>query len=242
MDPTYASRYRELYERHWWWRAREPVILDALRRHRPNGGWSSALDVGCGGGLFFERLAEYAGSVEGIEADARLVSDSANPRGRIYVGPFDAGFRPGKAYSLIVMLDVLEHLPDPAGALSRARGLLEPSGTLLLTVPAFRSLWTHHDDLNHHLTRYTREELAVLLRAAGFEVLEGRYFFHWTVPAKLAVRFAEKTFRLPARPAKVPPAWINGLLYRLSRLEEQWLGWLRWRVGSSLLVVARVKG
>jgi 2-polyprenyl-3-methyl-5-hydroxy-6-metoxy-1,4-benzoquinol methylase len=239
MDPGYASAYADLYQRHWWWRAREPVIMDALHRYRPASGWRSALDVGCGDGLFFDRLREFAGRVEGIEADERLVSTSAHPKGRIYIAPFDASFRPGKTYSLIVMLDVLEHLRDPAAALRRARELLDPDGTLLLTVPAFRSLWTHHDDLNRHLTRYTREELAPLLQAAGFEVLEGRYFFHWTVPAKLAVRFAEQTFRLDPRPAKVPPSWLNGLLYGISRLEERALGWLKWRVGSSLLVVAR---
>ena len=238
MDPTYASTYSDLYQRHWWWRAREPVIMDALRRYRPATGWKSALDVGCGDGLFFGKLKEIAGRVEGIEADEGLVTEQGRARGRIYPGPFDRSFQPGTTYSLIVMLDVLEHLADPAAALSRARDLLEPGGTLLITVPAFRSLWTHHDDLNHHLTRYTREELAPLLRGAGLQVLESKYFFHWTVPAKLVVRFAEKTFRLPARPARVPASWLNGLLYGFSRLEEQLLGWLRWRVGSSLLVVA----
>jgi hypothetical protein len=35
MDPEYAHRYRELHERHWWWRAREAAVLDRLRRLRP---------------------------------------------------------------------------------------------------------------------------------------------------------------------------------------------------------------
>src|SRR2546426_671635 len=52
VEPEYAVRYRDLYRRHWWWRARERLILDVLRRLRPGAGWSAILDVGCGDGLF----------------------------------------------------------------------------------------------------------------------------------------------------------------------------------------------
>ena len=61
MDDGYGARYRELFERHWWWRARERVILRALEEHRPPKGWRTVLDVGCGDGLFFDRLSELDG-------------------------------------------------------------------------------------------------------------------------------------------------------------------------------------
>ena len=72
MDTQYALNYRELYENHWWWRAREHLILAALRRLRPQGNWGSILDVGCGEGLFFDRLRKF-GEVEGIETNPSLV-------------------------------------------------------------------------------------------------------------------------------------------------------------------------
>ena len=74
MDPEYGALYRELYERHWWWRAREAVILDELSRLRPAGDWGRILDVGCGDGLFFPRLSEL-GEVVGVEPEAALLSD-----------------------------------------------------------------------------------------------------------------------------------------------------------------------
>ena len=58
MDPTYGANYEELYRRHWWWRAREAAILHELARLKPAGGWRRILDVGCGNGLFFDRLSE----------------------------------------------------------------------------------------------------------------------------------------------------------------------------------------
>ena len=111
--------------------------------------------------------------------------------GRVLIRPFDASFQPGTPYDLILFLDVLEHLPDPVEALRHARSLLAPGGTVLVTVPAFRALWTAHDDFNHHRTRYTRHGLLVGDDAgrsgAGGELL----LLHWVAPVKLAVRLAE---------------------------------------------------
>src|SRR4051794_13023473 len=47
LDPKYAEQYRELYEKHWWWRARAELIIETLQRLRPSG-WKYILDVGCG--------------------------------------------------------------------------------------------------------------------------------------------------------------------------------------------------
>ena len=76
MDSDYGQRYRDLYERHWWWRAREGLVLREIARIRPPGGSWRVLDVGCGAGLFFDRLAGLGASVEGVEpATHRLRSD-----------------------------------------------------------------------------------------------------------------------------------------------------------------------
>jgi 2-polyprenyl-3-methyl-5-hydroxy-6-metoxy-1,4-benzoquinol methylase len=239
MDSDYGARYRELFQRHWWWRARERVILDALRAHRPAAGWRNVLDVGCGDGLFFDELARLPGVrlVEGVEPAAALVSPDGPHRACIHVAPFDASFDLGRRYSLIVMLDVLEHLPEPAAALRHALSLLEPGGVFLATVPAFMSLWTRHDDLNHHHTRYDKASFRALAAKAGLRIDRSRYFFHWTAAAKIATRVKEAL--VPGAPASpsVPPAPLNLALYGLSRLEERLLGGVPLPFGSSLLVV-----
>jgi SAM-dependent methyltransferase len=239
MDSEYGARYRDLFERHWWWRARERVILDALERHRPAAGWRTVLDVGCGDGLFFDTLAALDGVtlVEGVEPAAALVSPGGALRERIHVAPFDARFQPGRRYSLVLMLDVLEHLSDPAAALTHAVSLLEPGGVFLATVPAFMTLWTRHDELNHHYTRYTARRFAELAESAGLRVDETRYFFHWTAAAKLGTRLAERFITAKPAPPRIPPEPLNRGLYLLSRLEERVLGRVGVPFGSSLLVV-----
>jgi 2-polyprenyl-3-methyl-5-hydroxy-6-metoxy-1,4-benzoquinol methylase len=239
VDTDYGAQYRALYERHWWWRARERVILDALIAHRPAAGLTTILDVGCGDGLFFDALGAIDGVqlVEGIEPAAALVSNDGPHRDRIHVAPFDARFEPGHRYSAVLMLDVLEHLPDPEAALRHALNLLEPGGVFLATVPAFMALWTRHDDLNHHYTRYTKSSFETLAAAAGMRIDEARYFFRWTVAAKLATRLVEAL--VPGAPASpvVPPEPVNRALYALSRLEERLVGGLPAPFGTSLLVV-----
>jgi SAM-dependent methyltransferase len=235
MQTNYARAYEQLYRRHWWWRAREEFVVAAIERHvREPGG--RILDIGCGNGLFFPLLARF-GSVEGIEPDAQLVESCDQRFGRIHIGRFDSSFRPATRYRLIVMLDVLEHLPDAEGALRHALQLLEPTGTLLLTVPAFRLLWTHHDDLNQHVTRYTAAGLRRLAARCGLRLDELRYFYHWLFPLKLAVRMKEACLAPRDEAPRVPAERVNRFCYRLSRLEQALCGRHSFPFGSSLLAV-----
>jgi 2-polyprenyl-3-methyl-5-hydroxy-6-metoxy-1,4-benzoquinol methylase len=236
MDPKYGERYRDLFERHWWWRARSKVILDVLRRLQPTQGWKTILDIGCGDGLFFPELSRF-GEVEGVEPFAELVNPANPYRNRISICPFDENYRPGKRYSLILMLDVLEHIENAAGSLRHAIDLLEPDGRLVVTVPAFMALWTNHDVMNQHFIRYTKPTFREVARQAGLRIQEERYLYHWTCPVKLGIGLRERLFRIQPKPAQVPMWAINESMYFLSRLEQRTLTPLSLPFGSSLLVV-----
>lgn len=238
MKREYAQHYRELYERHWWWRAREVLLLEELERRCPPGGWGRILDVGCGDALFFDRLERF-GQVWGVEPAGELVTETNRHRSRVHVGPFDATYTPGLRFRLILMLDVLEHMPDPAGALHHAASLLEPSGWLLATVPAFRVLWTAHDDYNSHRDRYTVQSFRALAASGGFETDAARYLFHWLFPAKLVVRAVEAIAPWRAAPEQVPRDWVNRLLERVSLLESRLVGWARLPFGTSVIAWCR---
>jgi 2-polyprenyl-3-methyl-5-hydroxy-6-metoxy-1,4-benzoquinol methylase len=235
LDERYVRRYRQLYESHWWWRAREDLLLRTIRRIMPPRRLE-ILDVGCGDGLFFEKLSKL-GEVSGVEGDPAGVSGSSPWASRIHVGAFDGSFRPERRFDLVLFLDVLEHLDDPAAALRRALELLAPGGRILATVPAFRALWTSHDDLNRHRERYTRKGFHALASSSGARVLEAKYFFAWVAPVKLAQHVAEAVLKNPPEPPAVPPPAVNAALYRLSRLEQGLLGRRSAPWGSSLLAV-----
>jgi len=235
LDFQYGKHYRDLYQKHWWWRAREEALVRFLRRKLESDPRRDILDVGCGDGLFFDRLSEF-GNVEGIEPDSHLISVDGPHVSKIKVVPFDRQFQTNKKYGLLVMLDVLEHLENPEEALECANELLAERGALLLTVPAFQVLWTNHDVMNHHKVRYRRKTLFPLLKKAGFKVEESHYWYQWTVPAKLAIGAMQKLW--PSQPTlpKIPPAWLNRILYGVSRFEQEAVGAIGMPVGSTLMV------
>jgi len=198
---------------------------------------ASVLDVGCGGGWFFPQLQELGWEVEGVESDPGLVPTDTGMRDTIHVGPFDRNFQPGKRYDLILMLDVLEHMTEARSSLQYAMELLQPDGRLLLTVPTFLWLWTTHDDLNRHVTRYTKRSLKCLAESAGMQIVTCRYFYQWLVPVKLAVRVKERLLPTRPTPPRVPPWLINQFCYGVSRLEQSVCAAFPIPFGSSLLAV-----
>jgi 2-polyprenyl-3-methyl-5-hydroxy-6-metoxy-1,4-benzoquinol methylase len=236
MDEQYGRSYRQLYLHHWWWRSREALVLRVIRRFagKPP---LKILDIGCGDGLLFPKLAPL-GDVEGIEADPRLLTQESDWGSRITVTTVE-DFDTSNRYGLILMLDVLEHLARPDLGLRAIHRLLEPGGILILTVPAHMSLWTRHDELNHHFTRYEQKELARLMAEAGLVVRSGHYFFHALYFAKKLIRLKERFLGASHGAPRVPPALINHLLTFLSGAEHRMFTAFRLPFGSSLLVVAQ---
>lgn len=236
MDPAYAQRYRDLAIRHWWWRARNDAVRREIARLLETRRDATILDVGCGDAVLFPFLASF-GQIEGIEPDPTVVSPDSPWKDRIQLRPFDESFAPGRTYDLILMLDVLEHFENAGRALRQAQALLAADGRIVLTVPAFRSLWTHHDDLNHHFYRFTRSQLAAVADEAKLEVIESRYLFQWLVAAKLMLR-AREFLSGPSPPETVPPTRVNEALYRFT-IAEQRIAGRHMPFGSSVLAVLR---
>ena len=237
MDSTYVAAYSRLEADHWWWRARARIVSAELGAVAPEGGWTRALDVGCGAGTFLSELAGHAREVEGLEPTAALAA-TARDRGYLVHPDQLEAFEPERPYDLVTMMDVLEHIEDSPTALRHLRRITSPGATLLLTVPAMPALWTSHDVINEHHRRYTRTTLSEELRDAGLVVESVRYFFHWAAGAKLGQRGAEMLRSGAGGTPRVPPAPLNRALAWVSRIDARVGGGLRLPFGSSLLMVA----
>jgi SAM-dependent methyltransferase len=237
MDADYTAAYARLYREHWWWRVRERILLRKIG-HILGGRAPAAriLDVGCGAGLFFDAL-EPLGHVEGIESDPLAVEQAGRWRSRIHIGELDDTFRPESGFDLILLLDVVEHVDRPYRLLRRAASLLRPAGRVVVTVPAFKWLWTSHDALNHHVLRYTAKEIGRLMSDAGLTAIETGYLFQSLLLPKLLVRAKEALTAPVARVPHVPPRAANIALQAWYRAEYGCAGWLPF--GSSVLAIAQ---
>jgi SAM-dependent methyltransferase len=205
---------------HYWHLARRKVILDALPRVDTG---ARLVDVGCGPGTtttFFNgnghtvdyadvhpealRLAEKVALQElGIEATARLQFRQID----ICTNPLPSG------YAGVLLLDVIEHLPDDIGALRNVRSGLNTGDHLVVTVPAFPSLWSRFDEIAKHKRRYTVAAARTAIESAGFDVQHATYFFAPLFLASGAVKLGrEARKRLPLRWQAPENASLDGLM------------------------------
>lgn len=236
MESIYAQQYRNLYENHWWWRAREHYVLDVIAGlNLPQ--QAAIVDIGCGDGLFFGPLSKF-GTPFGIEPDETLLSQTPW-RDHIYNVPFDQNFEVDQQFDLVLMLDVLEHLDDDKYALQKAANLLKPRGKILVTVPALMSVWTAHDAVNHHRCRYKKAELESLFRNTGLTVTFCRYYFVWTYFPKLLLSFKERLFGASTSntQTQIPSKMVNTLITRVSYLEHRLFHHIPIPFGTSLIAV-----
>ena len=87
--------------------------------------------------------------------------------------------RPSDAYDGILMLDVLEHVEnDRDFLLSIVSQNLKSRGLLLMSVPAWPLLFSHHDQELKHFRRYRPFEGLQVLQAVGLKIIQRGGLFH----------------------------------------------------------------
>ncbi|HVT17474.1 MAG TPA: class I SAM-dependent methyltransferase [Thermoanaerobaculia bacterium] len=98
-------------------------------------GVREVLEIGCGRGATGKLLQERFGCrVTGVELNPVVAREAARHLHAVLAGDVETLAIPGR-YDLIVALELFEHLTRQEEFLARMRALLEPGGTILLSVP-----------------------------------------------------------------------------------------------------------
>jgi len=95
------------------------------------------LDVGAGAGATLRWLKTLNPNTEmtAVELNPALVDELKQHANVVIVGLIDENISQLKTYDLILLLDVLEHLPDSTATLRKLTKLLEPGGQVIVSVP-----------------------------------------------------------------------------------------------------------
>jgi SAM-dependent methyltransferase len=248
FDPHYFSTLGEVEERHFWFRARRRVILDALRRTLPDLEDRGLFDIGCGSGGLLAFLGQNGVRVAGA-CDAYLESlEMVRERTAAPLVLVDEGRLPplGPGHTLLSLFDVLEHLDDDVATLRFLHSVLHPGGALVLTVPAHPFLFDEMDVLAHHRRRYRLPEVREKLERSGFEIRASFHFMAPLVPllvlgrtlGSLLGRGKAKAAGRRATELSVIPGFNEALALPLA-IERRWLArGFALPFGSSILAVA----
>ncbi|HHW4677895.1 MAG TPA: bifunctional 2-polyprenyl-6-hydroxyphenol methylase/3-demethylubiquinol 3-O-methyltransferase UbiG [Xylella sp.] len=189
--------------------ALNPVRLDYMMARLPLSG-ARVLDVGCGGGLLSEALAQQGAQVTAIDLAPELI-EVARLHGvasgmqmdyRVQAVEALAAEEPA-SFDAIACMEMLEHVPDPHAIVKACAHLLKPGGRLFLstinrTLAAFMLAVVGAEYVVGLLPKGTHQykdfirpaELAAWLRDVGLhlEDISGMLYEPWRHRARLTSR------------------------------------------------------
>jgi hypothetical protein len=211
----------------WHW-----VRFDVVAQVSTRVGVDTVVDIGAGSGMLGDWLREHH---PGINYRFQELSPTLDAALADQFGA-EARHSPGAPirYSVVTMLDVIEHIDDSGSFLRGVFDRMEPGGSLVVTVPALQWAFSSWDTELGHYRRYSKKSLRTELTAAGFVVDEVGYLFPEMLPL-LPIRKLRRAQRESAEFPELSP-WLNRVGYLISsttaRLRRVWPG------GTSAVAVA----
>jgi 2-polyprenyl-6-hydroxyphenyl methylase / 3-demethylubiquinone-9 3-methyltransferase len=147
FDPEEVKKFDEIAEK--WWDLKGPFkplhdinpirlqfILESLKvKHLKN---LAILDVGCGGGILTESLAQLDGNLTGIDAsqEAIQVAKTHAKEQKLsiqYVETTAEQFFSSENFDVITCMELLEHVPDPFSVVQSCARLIKPGGYIFFS-------------------------------------------------------------------------------------------------------------
>ena len=163
MQHDYYKEYYELERNHWWFVAREEILSNyieqLIKQEKLPSTDLKILNVGCGPGRSSEYLSKF-GKVTSIEYDKFCCEFASEKTGlEIINGSITELPFSDNSFDLVCAFDVIEHVEADQLAVNELKRVTKNESLILITVPAFMSLWSHHDVINHHFKRYKIKEV-----------------------------------------------------------------------------------
>jgi hypothetical protein len=188
--------------RHPWERSRATFFVNLVkrvlagppRRERPD-----VLDCGSGDAFFAAQLRDTVGGTVTCW-DAFYDADTMTKLAGLYPSLGFTKSRPTRRFDVVLMLDVIEHVEDDVDFV---RGIVQScvhdDGFVIVSVPAWQRLFSHHDELLLHHRRYAPDECDRVLDRAGLRVVERGGMFHSLILPRVATVVKERVGKVVGR-------------------------------------------
>lgn len=237
--------YDDLYKiekNHWWCRAKRNLCIHLINKfyEKKENNQLRILDIGCGTGKNIETLNKI-GMVWGIDMALEAIN-FCKKRGlkRIKQGyAEDTGYR-NNFFDIVVALDIIEHTDDKK-TLREIKRILKPKGLLIMTLPAFKILWSGWDEVLQHKKRYNKKDLLNILTLYKFSPIRISYLYSFLFVPALIIRLIKSKIYSTNYPSdfQMTLPIFDWLFFNLYKLEKFLINYLDIPFGTSIFVISR---
>lgn len=194
---------------------KQRIELSVMTLHAKKGG--RLLEVGCGNGIFLEKMRNLGWEAVGVEMDEKAVEIGRKRFGLdIYKGTLEGVNFPAESMDAIVMHHVIEHVQNPIETLKECFRILKPLGRLVLITPNIESLGHRlfgktavHLDPPRHFYLFSPHTLRVCVEKAGLQILELRTLVRMASRTWAISSFIQRNGRLPGGIPKNQGLWLS---------------------------------
>lgn len=139
------------------------------------------LDIGCGSGLSLLEANALGANAFGIDVDpnTQLIADALGLN--VHIGTLRDNPFPEIQFDLIVLNQVLEHIPEPQHTLMLLKKRLKSGGRLIICVPNRQSIWQYlfkkrwiHWHIPYHIHHFDAVGLQTFVENCGYQVTKKR--------------------------------------------------------------------
>jgi SAM-dependent methyltransferase len=140
-------------------------------------GGGRLLDLGCALGFLLGVARDLGFDVRGLDLNEAAIDEARRDFGdRVHAGPLDQQAFPGERFDVVTLIDVLEHVPDPAALLATIAARLTPGGIAAAVLPDTGSWvhrllgrrWPHYNP--EHLYYWSAASLTHFLEREGWQL------------------------------------------------------------------------
>lgn len=241
QEIVYHTNY-ELEDNYFWFLARNKIVMKLIDNYFEIDKDTDFLDIGCGTGGFTKVIDSKFNAI-GLDT-SQIALDYSAKRGinNLYCSLLSDFPKDNWDVKAASMLDVIEHIEDDVSVVNEVFNLLPDNGYFIATVPAYKWLWSKHDEIHMHYRRYSRKNFNKLLSNAGFEIVYSTYFNSLLFPPAAAVRIIDKITgrdKKKSEPVDKVSPLMNKIFNIIFSFEAKLLPLLKFPFGLSIITVAR---
>lgn len=172
-------------------------------------------DVGAGSGYFASIFVKNKKTIKAYCIDPFYSKDqlgNINDLNFVTAPPIEKA-------DVLLFIDVLEHVEDDSALLKSYISSSSADALFVISVPAFKSLWSNHDVFLEHFRRYRKKDLRNLIKRAGLVEVESSYIFGSIFPLVWLIRKLKRSKTIQSD-LKQSSNFVNFLILNFLKIEK----------------------